>query len=164
MGAGGVIWGCGESFWGRGCRLWVWGVVWGQGASFGGGGHHHLWVCVRCRRWALGAVVMHVVGVVRVVGVVHVVVVMGVAMGIAAVVVVVLVVIVVVGVGIGSGGGGGGGRSNRDGCDMSCMIIKHMLHKQTTGIPLRSVPVNSTKHSGLNSRKPKFRWNDQAPE
>ena len=81
------------------------------------------------------------------------------------VVIAVIVVIAVVGISIGSGGGGGGGgRSNGDGCDVSHMINKHMLHKQTTGIPLHSVPVNSAEHSGLNSGMPIFRWNDQAPE
>ena len=94
-----------------------------------------------------------------------VVVVMGVFVGIVVVVVVgvvVIVVIVVVGVGIGSGGGGGGGgRSNGDGCDVSRMINKHMLHKQTTGILLHSIPVNSAEHSGLNSRMPKFCQNDE---
>ena len=80
------------------------------------------------------------------------------------IVVVIIVVVVVVGIGVGSGGGGGGGRSNGDGCDVSGMINKHMLHKQTTGILLHSVPVHSVEHSSLNSRMPKFRWNDQAPE
>ena len=117
----------------------------------------HLWVCVRHCHWALGTVAVGVVGVVGIV------VVMCIVMGVVVVVVVgnvVIVVIVVVGVGISSGGG----RSNGDGCDVSCMINKHMLHKQTTRIPLHSIPVNSTEHLGLNSRMPKFRQNDQALE
>ena len=162
----GVVCGRGPSFGGVGSRFGAGGVVCGCGELVGGGGHRRLWVCVRHRRWALGAVV------VRVVGIVHAVVVMGIVVGVAVVVVVVIVVVVVVvvvvvmgvGVGSGGGGGGGGGRSNGDGCDMSRMINKHMRNKQTTGIPLHSVPVNSAEHSGLNSGMPKFRRNDQAPE
>ena len=111
---------------------------------------------------------MRVVHVVCVVGVIRVVVVMGVVVAVAVVVVVVVVVVavvvVVVVVGVSISSGGGGGRSKGDGCDVSRMINKHMLHKQTTGIPLHSVPVHSTEHSSLNSRMPKFRQNDQAPE
>ena len=120
-----------------------------------------VWVWVRHCHWALGAAV---VGVVGVVDAVCIVVVMGIVVGIVVVVgVVVVVVVVVVGISVGSGGGGGG-RSNGDRCDMSCMINKHMLHKQTTRIPLHSIPVNSAEHSSLNSGMPKFCWNDQAPE
>ena len=81
----------------------------------------HVQVCVRHHRWALGVAVVVVVVVV---------------------IVVVVVVIVVVGISVSSGGGGGGGgRSNGDGCDVSHMINKHMLHEKITGI-LQNIPVS----------------------
>ena len=58
----------------------------------------------------------------------------------------------------------GGGSSNGDSCDVSPMIDKHMLNKQTTRIPLHSVPANSVEHFGLNSRMAKLCQNDQALE
>ena len=181
LGAGGVVWGPGGSLslkrvgwlmcersgsfvgiandpvWGADARGW-WGCRFVLVFVFG-----FVFVVVT-GPWALLLCVLLVLSALLVLSIV---VVMGVVVGVAVVVVVVVVVVVfvvvvvVVGVGVGSGGGG---RSNGDGCDMSHMINKHRLHKQTTGIPLHSVPVHSTEHSGLNSRMPKFRRNDQAPE
>ena len=65
--------------------------------------------------------------------------------------------------------GGGGGQERRlclfgNGCATNKQCTPNIVHRPNNRIPVHSVPVHSTEHSGLNSGMHKFRQNDQAPE